>query len=115
MVDYDPRTIGWLDPAGLDTDPVSIAAAGANEVIAAPGAGRQLWIYKLVLVVARNQAVDTTLQTGTTDFSGALPFDGMSEDLDWKPLRCGTNEAFNITLSAAVAVTGFVTYRTVVV
>jgi len=99
-VGVDPRT----------TTAVALAASssGDNTAIAAPGAGKHLSIYRLVATVARGSEVNIILKSGSTAKSGAMVADTYDIDFGDAPLICGTNEAFIVNLSDAVAVTGFV-------
>jgi hypothetical protein len=101
-VDVDPRT--------TTTVALAIAAAGDNTAIAAPGAGKHLAIYRLAMTAARGSEVDIILKSAATTKSGAMVADTYDLDFGDAPLICGTNEAFIVNLSAAVAVTGFVQY-----
>lgn len=77
-------------------------------------AGQKIHIVNLVFTVAG--AVGITLMSGATDISGPLDFGDTGEakgaviPLGLGPIVCGTNEAFNIDLDAAVYVNGFCTY-----
>ena len=97
----------------IDSEAVSVNGIGDNTLIAAPGAGKQLWILKLFLAVARGSTVDMVLKSGSTAKTGTMQIDNLAIDLDFAPIKCGTNEAFVLNLSDAVAVAGFVLYQTV--
>ena len=102
------------------TAAISISASGDNLVIAAPGVGKAIYIDHVN--VYPNGAVNVTLYNGAaTDnkaLSGtyqlttgqALVFDN-SGVLEHGILECSPNKAFNINLSGAVSVVGFVRYR----
>jgi len=106
--------LGRDEPATTITQlKISIAAAGLNEIIATPGAGKQLWIHKLMLSVARGSQTAITYQSGANELSSAMQADVIADDLGSSPMKCNTNEAFNVTLSDAVAVTGYVMYQVV--
>jgi hypothetical protein len=92
------------------TAALTVSASGDNTVIAAPGAGKHLAIYRLVMTAARGSEVDIILKSAATTKSGAMVADTYDLDFGDAPLICGTNEAFIVNLSAAVAVTGFVQY-----
>lgn len=92
---------------------VSASSSGDNTLIAAPGSGKQLWILKLFIAAARGSEVDMILKSGSTAKTGTMQIDSLAADLDFTPIKCGTNEAFVLNLSAAVAVAGIVLYRTV--
>lgn len=95
------------------TADVTATSAGDNECVAAPGASKQLWITKVYLVAARDSEVSMTLRSGTTAKTGAMPVDILTWDLDFNPIKCATNEAFNLYLSDDISVTGMVAYRVV--
>lgn len=101
-VDVDPRT--------TTTAALTVSASGDNTAIAAPGAGKHLAVYRLVMTVARGSEVDIILKSAATAKSGAMVADTYDLDFGDSPMICGTNEAFIVNLSAAVAVTGFVQY-----
>lgn len=92
------------------TAALTVSASGDNTAIAAPGAGKHLAIYRIVATVARGYEVNIVLKSGATAKSGAMVADTYDLDFGDAPLICGTNEAFIVNLSAAVAVTGFVQY-----
>jgi hypothetical protein len=96
---------------------VNVDKATANEtvVIAAPGVGKHIEIDHFNLL-ADGGANTVTLEFGATKIaeynlaSGqAIAFDAPANNA----LSSGINEAFNLTLSAATSVTGFVLYRIV--
>ena len=96
---------------GLSCTPISISASGDNTIIAAPGAGKHLAIYRLVLVVGSE--IGVILKSGAAEKTGAMSMRSIIIDFDRTPLECGTNEAFIINLASAVATAGFVQHRTV--
>jgi hypothetical protein len=89
--------------------PVTIAAAGNNTVIAAPGLGHQIKLYKLRLVA--NALVTMQYKSGASNISGPMYLLSISEDYDQYPITCGDNEAFIISLGDAISVNGYVVYR----
>lgn len=97
---------------------ISISSSGANDVIAAPGAGHYLAIDHINLIPT--SAVTITFKSGTTALSGGYPFDAKQTialdnamHAQKGVITCANNEAFNIDLGSAVAVNGFVRYRIV--
>ena len=94
---------------------ISFAAAGVNEIIAAPTAGRIVIDHINLL---SNGDTTLTLRKGSTDFSGGylvgtgqgLAFDNTIGDRDGL-LDCGLLTAFNINNSNAIQISGFVKYR----
>ena len=98
----------------LDRAKIDIATAATHEIIAGT-TGKKIHIHNMIFTVAGE--VNVTLLTGDTDISGAMDFGGESEPrgmvgtLGLAPLICDSGEAFNITLSAAVQVSGFAIYH----
>jgi len=95
---------------------IDISSSGSNAIITAPGDGKYLAIDHINLLAS--SAVDITFYTGDTTLSGTYAFDSkqaMALDNSWDcqdgVITCGNNEAFNITLGAAVQVSGFIRYR----
>jgi len=99
-----------VDPRTTTTAALTVSASGDNTAIAAPGSGKHLAVYRLVMTVARGSEVNIVLKSGVTAKSGAMVADTYDLDFGDAPLICGSNEAFIVNLSAAVAVTGFVQY-----
>jgi len=87
--------------------------AASNEIIAAI-AGKQLCIVNLVFTVGGE--INITLQSATNALSGAMDFGGTNEPRGFVsnhgdfPLKTVSGEAFNILMSAAVQVSGYVVY-----
>jgi len=97
---------------------INISSSGSNAIIEAPGDGKYLVIDHINLLAT--SAVDITFYTDTTALSGTYAFDtkqAMALDNSWNCqdgiITCGNNEAFNITLGAAVQVSGFIRYRVI--
>jgi len=95
---------------------IDISSSGSNAIITAPGDGKYLAIDHINLLAT--SAVDITLYSETTALSGTYAFDtkqAMALDNSWNCqdgiITCGNDEAFNITLGAAVQVSGFIRYR----
>lgn len=96
---------------------LSIATSGDNEVIAAPTDG-YIVIDHINLVPAG--AVDVRLKSGSTNLSGLYSLTTSqgfvlenSMHNEQGVITCARNEAFNINLSGAVQVSGFVRYRVI--
>jgi len=99
------------------TSAVVDAAAGTQtEIVATPGAGKQIWVYGYD--IGFDAAGTMKWQSANTDLSepipraqngGSAPY---SSNIDLPIFKCATNEALNITTVTA-AVTGIVTYRVV--
>lgn len=107
LTEYEPI----LDHAIPAVAAVNIAQQGANQVIAAPGAGLRIRVVGLLLVATG--AVTVTLQSAGNALTGAMsmPANGIIDTItDHFPLIMNTNEAFNITLSGGVQVSGFALY-----
>jgi len=95
------------------------AATGARtEIIATPGANKQLWIYGLLLTVDTAD-VTVTLESAANALSGAMPQADNggfalepSGNFAMPFFKCNTNEAFNITMGTGVG-DGIVSYAVV--
>lgn len=97
----------------LERAVIEINTMGSNEIIAAPGAGQRIIIYSLNYLT--RAAVDVRLLSGATPISGLYVYqlatgNGFAFDGTIGGLPLDENEAFNIDLSAAVGVDGFVLY-----
>lgn len=96
---------------------INISTSGDNTIIAAPGAGKRIYIDHLNLLSAGTSTV--TLKNGAaTALSGAYAMTtGAGLALDNAPvlehgiLECSDNIAFIINLGSAVSMQGFVRYR----
>jgi len=92
---------------------INIATAATHAIIAAV-ANVKHKITMIVLTVGGD--TDLTFERAATAMSGAMAFGGTNEPRGMVanhgnfPLECGTNEAFNITNSAAIQVSGYVVY-----
>lgn len=89
------------------------ATASNAAIIAAPGAGKHIEIDHYSLL-ADGGANTVSLRFGTTmiiqadlQANASMVFDNTADN----PLSTGINEAFNLELSAATSVVGFVIYR----
>lgn len=92
---------------------VSVSTSGANTLVAAPGAGLRIVLLRSTLVAAGS--VSVTFKSNTTALSGAMPLPANGNGLsDCDPIiglfECAENEPLVLTLSAAVAVTGYLSY-----
>lgn len=101
----------------LRTIAVSASSNGANEIIPAPTEAGQFICIDLLAFIAAG-AVDVTLKSATTSLSGAMTLaqnqavtleNAMGNDDGI--ITCAPGEAFNITLSAGVAINGIIRYR----
>ena len=97
---------------------VNTSASGQTEIVAAPGAGKWIAIDFIALNPDGGantlilQSTDTELTRFVLDDSQPITF----ENAIHSPkgiLTCADNEAFNLELTAATSVTGFVKYRIV--
>ena len=107
LTEYEPI----LDHAIPAVAPVNIITIGANQIIAAPGAGLRIRVVGLLLVATG--AVTVTLQSGANNLTGAMsmPANGIIDTItDHFPLIMNANEAFNISLGGGVQVSGFALY-----
>ena len=95
------------------TAAINIATAADHTIIAAVS-GKKIVVTTLVFTVGGD--VNVTLKDGTTSLSGAMDFGGTSEPRGMVVnfadivMKLSTGNAFVITLSAAVQVSGFVVY-----
>jgi hypothetical protein len=94
---------------------LSIASSGVNEVIAAPSDG---YIVIDHINLVNTSAVSVTFKSATTALSGVYPLAEKQPitlenayHSEQGVITCGRNEAFNIELSGAVQVSGFIRYR----
>jgi len=87
--------------------------AASNEIIAAV-TGKKICIVNLVFTVGGE--IDITLQSAGNALSGAMDFGGTSEPRGFVsnhgdfPLKTVAGEAFNILMSTAVQLSGYVVY-----
>lgn len=92
---------------------INVATQATHDIIAAV-ADVKHHICSIMFTVAGD--VNITLRDETAPFTGAMDFGGtdeprgMTHNYGQIPLVCGTNKAFQITLSAAVQISGVVTY-----
>jgi len=101
----DTRTLQYAPFRSQSTDPIEIVEASA---------GFKIHVVNLVFTVTGPVAV--VLLSAADPISGAMDFGdegepkGMVLPLGLGPIVCGTNEAFNLDLDAAVWISGFCTY-----
>ena len=108
---------------GIPTDVTSAAIDAAKndtrELIAAPGADKQIWVYALAV---GGSAAGTALFHDSNDdaCTGTMPIaenGGFvlppSSNLGVPWFKCGTNKALEVTLSADIDLDGVVTYAVV--
>ena len=99
---------------------ISISSSGSNTIIAAPGAGKCIYIDHINLFPSNSlnvQLWNGPSSTGTA-LSGVYPlttgqalvFEN-SPQLEHGILECSDNKAFVINLGSAVSCTGFLRYR----
>jgi len=107
-VQEDPASSKVLKQAAINKN-----TAASNEIIAAV-AGKQLCIVNLAFTVGGE--INITLQSGANALSGAMDFGGTNEPRGFVsnhgdfPLKTNSGEAFNILMSLAVQVSGYVVY-----
>jgi len=80
---------------------IAVNAAATAEVVAAPGAGKQIWWYSWV--VTPNVAGTYSFLSAATPKSGVLgatPNQANGASVT-RPYKCGTNEALNIAAVTA--------------
>ena len=97
---------------------INTSTSGDNELIAAPGAGQYLAI-DFILLHPNGGAQTLILKTASTERFRMVLDDNQPftvENTIHDPegiITCADNEAFNLNLSAATQVTGYVKYRIV--
>lgn len=86
---------------------IDAAAAGTRTLVAAPGAGLQIWVFGLMANLAAAATVDFINST-PTDMSGTMPYganDGPKFPMSANPhapwFKCATNTALQVTLTGA--------------
>jgi len=107
-----------IDSPGIINAPINAGTGARTEIIATPGANKQIWVYGLLILV---DTVDctVTLESAANALSGAMPqadnggFHSEPSGNFAMPLfKCNTNEAFNITMGTGVG-DGIVSYAVV--
>lgn len=113
------EVIGKVQVAGTSRTVLRAAitfATAATHSIVALVAGKKIKIVNIMLTVAGE--TNLTFKSGTTAMSGAMDFGGTDEPRGMVhhfgdfPLETTAGEAFQITSSGAVQVSGYVTYFT---
>ncbi|MGE3341493.1 MAG: hypothetical protein AB7J46_06390 [Candidatus Altimarinota bacterium] len=96
----------------LTTAAVSASSSGDNTLVSAT-ASQTTRVFRLYLVAAA--AVSIKLISGATDLTGVIPLTAngaLCLEFEGAPhFVTGTNEAFILNLSSAVAVTGWIGYE----
>jgi len=93
---------------------VNVDAGASQELIAAPGADHQLWIYGYELhanVGGTYQLLDDT-PTAKTGIMPVAALGGVARDSAYPIFKCATNKALDIT-AVTCAADGIITYRDV--
>jgi len=110
---YTPNLEGALTMPTIRKAKIGISAAETAEIIEAV-ADTKICIVSIAFTVS--DETNITLKSATTAISGAMDFGaagepkGMSHYMGIAPLCTEAGEAFNITSSGAVQVSGLVTY-----
>jgi len=110
---YTPNPEGVLTMPTIRRAVINKATAATHELIAAVS-GSKISIVSLALTVGGE--VNITFLSKATALSGAMDFGGTDEPRGMThhfgdcPLQTAEGEAFNMTLSAAVQVSGMITY-----
>ena len=103
------------EPGTILNAVIDFATAATHEIIALV-AGQKIKIKNIMLTVAGETNLtfqsDATALSGAMDFGGSDEPRGMVHNLGDAPLETIVNEAFKITSSGAVQVSGYVTYFT---
>ena len=103
----------------LQTQPIDLAVAGNNVLIAAPSdVGKYIAIDFISMKSSGTNIV--TFKSGTNALSGPIPL-STNESLTWENtiknsngvITCKPNEAFIITFSASNQIGGMIRYRLV--
>jgi hypothetical protein len=104
-------TLGPRDGSSRLTANVVNSSSGTITVVAAPGAGLFVRVYRLFLVFGNTSNI--TFQDGASNaLSGAIPMvanGSITLDLDGQPwFECAVNQSFQIVNSNSVSVNGCV-------
>jgi hypothetical protein len=106
------RTYIEDSPYTLQNAVIDFATAATHEIIAAPGAGKKLRIYKIVAVADFGVSTKLTYLSDAEPLSGAMQVDVISDDfIGGLYLDCFENDAFNLLSSSPGQVSGYVLYR----
>ena len=101
------------DTKNLDSAVISENTAATHELVAAT-AGQKIHVVNLFFTVEGEQ--DLTFLSAADPLTGVMPFGAVGEPkgamipLGIGPLVCESGEAFNMTLSQAILVSGFCTF-----
>lgn len=80
---------------------ITQAGAATTELVAAPGAGKQIVVHGYLFTNASGTAI---FKSGTTALTGAITSGGHPVSIEgYQILRCASNEALNLVTSAAAA------------
>ena len=80
---------------------ITQAGAATTELVAAPGAGKHIVVHGYTFTNGSGTAI---FKSGTTALTGAMTAGAIPIVADgFQLLRCASNEALNITTSAAAA------------
>ncbi len=111
---YVSRTYIEDSPYVILQVPIDFATSGNNTIIAAPGAGKKLRIYKVLIVADEEVRTHFTYYSDTTAKSGPMQADILADPyMGGIFMDCGENEAFIIHSSNPGQVGGYVCYREV--
>lgn len=111
---YVSRTFMEDSPYDIPQVPIDFATSGNNTIIAAPGAGKKLRIYKVLIVADEEVRTHFTYYSGSTAKSGPMQVDILADPyMGGIFMDCGENEAFIIHSSNPGQVGGYVCYREV--
>jgi len=109
---YVSRTFMEDSPYVLQTAVIDFATADTHEIIAAPGVGKKLRIYKIVAVADFGVSTKLTYLSDAAPLSGSMQVDVISDDfIGGLYLDCLENDAFNLQSSSSGQVSGYVLYR----
>lgn len=109
---FASRTFTEDSPYTLTVAVIDFATAATHEIVAAPGAGKKLRIYKIVAVADFGVSTKLTYLSDAVPLSGAMQVDVISDDfIGGLHLDCLENDAFNLASSSPGQVSGYMLYR----
>jgi hypothetical protein len=111
---FASRTFTEDSPYTLLNAVIDFDTATTQEIIAAPGAGKKLRIYKIVAIADFGVSTKLTYLSAAVPLSGAMQVDAIADDfIGGLYLDCLENDAFNLLSSSSGQVSGYVLYRVV--
>lgn len=99
---------------------IDAAKNGTRDLIAAPGASKQLWVYGLIVGGSAAAGTFLLLDSTPTSKTGSIPLADNAtivwpviDDPDKPYFKCASNTKLQVTLSANMDLDGIVIYRIV--